>query len=333
MSPTVHRIWIVSLFTLGIVTTSWYGYQGFRYFITPQSEIDVLEADLDSKMSEIDVELEMRAQGLSSSEKSEAELLAEKERLGAQLRYWLDWQAGGPVGHGLGVIGSLMMTIGVAMYSTRKRMRRLRFAGKIRHWLEAHIFLCLLGPALVLFHTTFKFGGLVSIAAWSMIFVALSGLLGRYVYTQIPRTIEGNERGMDELAAEDEALREELQNTYGLDAATMTWIDGLNTIRRSDTGVLRALLAVLKDDSTRWLRTRALRAHLRERGVEHDRAAAIMRVARKRSLLERRIAFLDSAREIFHYWHVVHLPFAIIMFVILAIHVGVTVSLGYKWIF
>jgi hypothetical protein len=38
-------------------------------------------------------------------------------------------------------------------------------------------------------------------------------------------------------------------------------------------------------------------------------------------------------KQIFHYWHVVHLPFSVIMFVILLIHVAVTVAFGYTWIF
>jgi len=38
-------------------------------------------------------------------------------------------------------------------------------------------------------------------------------------------------------------------------------------------------------------------------------------------------------QQLFKYWHVAHLPFAIIMLIILIIHVGVTLTFGYKWIF
>jgi hypothetical protein len=85
--------------------------------------------------------------------------------------------------HGYGVIGTLLIIVGVTSYSSRKRLRLLRTAGSMRTFLEVHIFLCLVGPTLVLFHTTFKFGGLVAVSAWSMMAVVLSGIVGRYLYT------------------------------------------------------------------------------------------------------------------------------------------------------
>jgi hypothetical protein len=37
-------------------------------------------------------------------------------------------------------------------------------------------------------------------------------------------------------------------------------------------------------------------------------------------------------KRIFRYWHVIHLPFALIMLIIMAIHVGVVIYFGYLWI-
>ncbi len=105
----------------------------------------------------------------------------------------------GVIGHGLGILGSLLMLIGVVSYMARKRMKRLSRLGLLKHWLEFHIFLCTLGPILVLFHTSFKFGGLVSVSFWSMVAVFLSGVIGRFIYIQIPRTIEGRELSLQEV--------------------------------------------------------------------------------------------------------------------------------------
>ena len=105
----------------------------------------------------------------------------------------------GVVGHGLGIAGSLLMLVGVGIYMARKRMKRLSRLGKLKHWLEFHIFLCTLGPILVLFHTSFKFGGLVAISFWSMVAVFASGIIGRFIYIQIPRTIEGREMSLREI--------------------------------------------------------------------------------------------------------------------------------------
>jgi hypothetical protein len=103
------------------------------------------------------------------------------------------------MGHGLGIIGSALMIIGVFTYMARKRQRSLMRLGVLKHWLEFHIFMCSLGPIMVLFHTAFKFGGLVAISFWSMVAVFLSGIIGRFIYIQIPRTIEGRELSLSEV--------------------------------------------------------------------------------------------------------------------------------------
>lgn len=103
------------------------------------------------------------------------------------------------MGHGLGIIGSALMIIGVFTYMARKRQRSLMRLGVLKHWLEFHIFMCSLGPIMVLFHTAFKFGGLVAISFWSMVAVFLSGIIGRFIYIQIPRTVEGRELSLSEV--------------------------------------------------------------------------------------------------------------------------------------
>jgi len=87
----------------------------------------------------------------------------------------------GALGHGLGIIGTLMMIVGVSVYMIRKRYRRFFSLGYLKHWLEFHIFLCSVGPVLVLYHTSFKFGGIVSVSFWSMVLVVLSGVVGRFI--------------------------------------------------------------------------------------------------------------------------------------------------------
>ena len=105
----------------------------------------------------------------------------------------------GVLGHGLGILGTLMLIVGVAVYMIRKRTRRLFNLGYLKHWLEFHIFLCTVGPLLVLYHTAFKFGGIVAVSFWSMAAVVLSGVIGRFIYVQIPRTIQGKEFDIKQL--------------------------------------------------------------------------------------------------------------------------------------
>lgn len=74
---------------------------------------------------------------------------------------------------GLGILGTFMILFGVSIYIARKRYNFLAKYIRLKYLLEFHIFLCTFGPILVVFHTTFKFNGIVSIAFWSMVAVVL----------------------------------------------------------------------------------------------------------------------------------------------------------------
>ena len=240
----------------------------------------------------------------------------------------------GTYGHGYGVIGSLMITLGVVLYSTRKRVRRFSRLGGINHYLEFHIFLCVTGPLLILFHTTFKFGGLVAVSFWSMTAVVLSGLIGRYFYVQIPKGIQGNELSAAELATEHQKLAEVLQSQYGISPAILQRLDAIARPPKPASGMTLAevLQFFVLNDLTRRRKLRSAFAVPAEKQPGRALVKQLHRLANRRITLTRRIAFLEQFQQIFHYWHVIHLPFSIVMFVILLIHVGVAIAFGYTWI-
>src|SRR5659263_551588 len=123
----------------------------------------------------------------------------------------------GILGHGLGILGSLLIIIGVSSYMVRKRYRFMSRTGLVKYWLEFHIFLCTLGPVLILFHTAFKFGGLVAVSFWSMVAVFLSGIAGRFIYLQIPRSIEGRELDLNEVRSMKSDVAGIVRHSYNLD--------------------------------------------------------------------------------------------------------------------
>ena len=84
---------------------------------------------------------------------------------------------GGLWGHGVGILGSSMMLL-LFLYSARKRQLFGLRMGKIRYWLNIHIFFGIMGPVFVTLHTSFKFGGIVSISYFSMLAVMFSGFIG-----------------------------------------------------------------------------------------------------------------------------------------------------------
>ena len=95
-------------------------------------------------------------------------------------------------GHGLGILGFILMILTETLYSLRKRTRSASW-GKMSTWLQFHIFMGLVGPYMVLLHTSWKFNGLAGATTLLTMIIVVSGFIGRYIYTRIPRTMEGLE--------------------------------------------------------------------------------------------------------------------------------------------
>ncbi len=111
--------------------------------------------------------------------------------------------AGGqPLGHWLGIVGTVLMVATETLYSLRKRTTWLREFGPVRWWLSAHIFTGIVGPFMVLTHTAFEFRGLAGFTMLLAGVVVASGFVGRYLYTAIPRSLAGAEASDSELEAE-----------------------------------------------------------------------------------------------------------------------------------
>ena len=102
--------------------------------------------------------------------------------------------AGEFYGHTLGILGFIMMLMTETLYSLRKRSRtRVARWGRTSDWLQFHIFTGIVGPYLVLLHSSWKFNGLAGATMLLTIVIVISGFIGRYIYTRIPRTLDGIE--------------------------------------------------------------------------------------------------------------------------------------------
>jgi len=219
----------------------------------------------------------------------------------------------GTIAHLLGAAGWLMLCVPV-VYAARKRFRVFHRAGSIRAWLEVHIFCGLVGPVLVTFHTSFKFNGLISVAYWSMVVVAVSGVVGRYLYMRIPKTIRGVELTYEQVRARQDALATSLAATAPPVRAAIAAFDRGPWLLKSATGGVRA-----------W----RLRRQLIEAGIAPPDARALAASAAERALLAERLGSLERSRRLFGLWHVFHLPLVWLMFGIVTLHIGLALYLGY----
>ena len=112
--------------------------------------------------------------------------------------------AGELFGHGIGIAGFLLMLMTETLYSLRKRSRSVKW-GRMSLWLQFHIFTGLVGPYMVLLHTSWKFNGIAGVTTLFTVIIVVSGFIGRYIFTRIPRTLDGLEI---EGALSQEALKQ-----------------------------------------------------------------------------------------------------------------------------
>jgi hypothetical protein len=238
----------------------------------------------------------------------------------------------GIMGHGLGILGSLSMLIGVSVYMMRKRMRSLARMGKLKHWLEFHIFLCILGPLFVLFHTSFKFGGLVAISFWSMVAVFLSGIVGRFIYIQIPRSIEGRALSLIEIRSMKSSIDIILKTNLTLNQDSIeTILESARTIETPNH--FNPIVQYFRNYRENRSKVHRLKAALKKNKLSRIQRSSVVKLVKNEISLNHRIERLQTMQNLFKYWHVAHLPFAFLMLVIMVIHVAVTIVFGYRWIF
>jgi hypothetical protein len=237
----------------------------------------------------------------------------------------------GIFGHGFGIIGTLFIVTGVGSYMARKRYRFLFRIGTLKGWLEFHIFLCTLGPVLILFHTSFKFGGIVAISFWSMVMVVISGIIGRFIYIRIPRTIEGRELSLNEIRGMKSDIVGTIRNVYLLDEESFNNItESVKPVETNEQGgfLTRGINRYFHDRET----LNTVKLTLKKNNLSRVQYNSIISLVRGELSLNRKIEQLDRMQKLFEHWHVAHLPFALVMLVIVTIHVIVTVVLGYRWI-
>ncbi|MDR3701527.1 MAG: hypothetical protein P4L56_17900 [Candidatus Sulfopaludibacter sp.] len=249
-------------------------------------------------------------------------------------------RSSGTIGLKLGIFSLGMFAI-LFLYPLRKRWRWLSAIGVTRRWLNFHILLGVTTPCIVTFHTAFRFHGLAGVAYWTMVAVALSGFVGRYVYAKIPRSLNSVALSIAELEAQtaDLAGRVTGQSFFQpQDLASLLEVPTPNEIR--SMGLLRALWTMLRMDLARPFQVSRLRRRALDKSQRvatlggllpsHNRnlESMISNVWRQ-SRLRMAMAFLDRTARVFHLWHVVHRPFSISFAFLILVHIAVAVSVGF----
>lgn len=223
---------------------------------------------------------------------------------GIALAWWLStrglFRSGDDLSYWIAVAGGTMMLL-VFLYPLRKHLPAARRWGAARGWLWLHIAFGLLGPWLILLHSTFRVGSLnAGVALASMAIVVASGVVGRFLYVRVNQ----------DLAAERRRLRELTQPELPEVEAQLAGFERLALERHGDLW--------------RLLRLPALRRRAERRCRPALRGPA-MRPARERVRARlqaaQRVAQAGAWERLFALWHVAHLPFVVLLVVSAVVHV------------
>jgi hypothetical protein len=246
----------------------------------------------------------------------------------------------GPVGLYLGFIG-VALFVGIFLYPIRKHWAWLAQIGKTRHWLDIHVLMGLTAPVIVAFHSTLKFKGIAGMAFWIMFAVSASGVVGRYLYAQIPRKVTTAEFSMKELQELQENLSQQLAAQRLLpDADLRALLRMPDKDRVSRFPIVFALLYMMVLDLVRHFRVARLRRHAISFGqclstvagflpTRHRELEKAIRAAAEEAALLKRVLFLSRSQKVFHLWHVVHKPFSYAFAVLALLHITLQFVMGY----
>lgn len=227
-------------------------------------------------------------------------------------------------GRGLpyGIIGLGLIVLNLGYLARRALPRGERF-GSLRSWMSMHVFTGLIGSMLILLHSAFlprsPMGTLSSLALW---IVVATGLIGRYIYAHVPRSMQGRELELEELKRLLEERRRALaERGLGVQAVS----GAADHTRRGVAAALAAMVKANREAAREYESLRAAVAASPELlGAEKDILPLAKRFVREKQWLAR----YEELRDLMGAWRFFHRWFAIIMLTVAICHVLVATGLG-----
>jgi hypothetical protein len=237
-------------------------------------------------------------------------------------------------GYWLGIAGSVLMLL-LLLYPLRKRLPSLRAIGSVAFWFNAHMILGVLGPVLILWHANFKLGSInCSVALITMLVVAISGVIGRYLHRKINIEFYGHRAEAQEVVTDADELGEFL----GSDAENAdVMVVHLNAFARLGTRVPQGVLAgLVMLPYINWrgalLRKRLIdyarqviliegRRRGRSQQVRRQQLAGVTDFVTQRIRATRKAATFAVYERLFGLWHIFHLPLFLLLVIVAIIHV------------
>lgn len=244
------------------------------------------------------------------------------------------FEAGDDTGYWLGVTGGVMMLL-LFSYPLRKHFSFARNWGRVKWWFLVHMLLGVGGPVLILLHSTFRVGSLnAAVALYSMLAVAGSGVIGRFIYARVNRGLRGEQASLSELRikaglqqadawsrlafapkveerlADFEKVEIKAQANWATYARQVFWLPAQQwfVYRKCVNDFQPVLNTLAKRDQ--WSKID------RDRREKHSKTLVIQYLN-----AVTRVAQFRAYERLFSLWHVAHIPFVYLLLISAAVHV------------
>ena len=223
------------------------------------------------------------------------------------------------IGYMLGIIGGVMVLL-MLVFSVKKRYPRTPWLGSTKLWFRAHMIMGVLAPSVILYHANFSFGSLNStVALICMLLVAASGLVGRYFYTKVHKGLYGKRKTLVELR-DDMA---DAKNKLNFSPKLLKRLDEYEQrVMASNTGLGSSISShfMINTEFNTFIKG------LKKRVATElcDGKSDVKRLNRvidqyKRKL--QRVSGFQMYERLFSLWHVVHIPFFLMLILSGVVHV------------
>lgn len=246
----------------------------------------------------------------------------------------MDWfTAASDAGYWIGVAGGLCMLL-LFTYPMRKHLRFMQRFGSGKPWFVAHMVFGVGGPLLILVHSTYRIGSInAGVALFSMLIVAASGVVGRFLYVRLHRNLRGEKMSLIELRGQREAADgsvSRLRFAPDVAARILAYEREALPDGQAAPGLWQALVHL---PVRRWQVRHECRRELKLRILALGRSEGFSRGKTRRALEEarrlvgdelmtiQRIAQFSAWERLFSWWHVAHVPFVYLMLLSAVAHV------------
>lgn len=232
------------------------------------------------------------------------------------------YRPGSAIGYALGLAGGVLMLM-LLLYPLRKHAGFMQDWGRLKYWFRAHMVGGILGPLLILFHSTFRIGSFnAGVALGCMLLVVASGLVGRFLYRRVHHGLHGRRATLREaqqaLQADLAAVEVALHAVPRLRQEVQRFVALAGTEPPDWPGRAAHFAALGWSRARSWRHIRRLVGHSPGSPEHPD---SLLQVIDRALRAAQQAAQFSAYERLFALWHNVHIPFLCMLVITAIIHV------------